>query len=128
MPTRNNPTKRLLFNTVGVVISVVPVTVSILSYFPLWAARRNASLISGISLILILLALLPFFKHVKHFLKSPSAPIMWLIVFITFLFLSRIADEVTVISLVGFITNLIGALFFKLARKYDGEKKNEGQS
>jgi nicotinamide riboside transporter PnuC len=41
---------------------------------------------------------------------------MWFIIFITFMLLSRIADEVTVISFIGFVGNLIGAACFKLAR------------
>jgi hypothetical protein len=39
--------------------------------------------------------------------------------------LSKIADEMTVISFVGFTTNLIGMLFFKIARKYGKEEKDE---
>ena len=51
---------------------------------------------------------------------------MWLIAFILFLSLSRIADEMTVISFVGLISNLIGSLIFKLARRYGKEDvKNE---
>ena len=48
---------------------------------------------------------------------------MWFCAFVIFLILSRIADEVTVISFVGFVTNLIGAIFFRLANEYDGEDR-----
>lgn len=119
----NNPQKRLIFQTLGLLISVIPVTVSIFSYFPLWIARKDTSLISGISLLLICVALVPLYKHIKKALKSPSAPLMWFFAFVLFLFLSRIADEVTVISFVGFTTNLIGSVFFKLAHRYGAEEK-----
>ena len=33
--------------------------------------------------------------------------------------LSRIADQMTVISLVGFIGNLIGAIIFRIAKRYN---------
>ena len=128
MPTRNNPTKQLIFNTLGLMISVIPVTVSIFSYFPIWAARRNASLLSGISLLLLLIALVPMYKYLRHVLKSPSAPLMWFFSFAIFLLLSRIADEMTVISFIGFTTNLAGSLFFKLAKKYGEENDNEGRT
>lgn len=121
-----NPSKRLLFNALGLAISVIPVTVSVFSYFPLWIERGDTSILSGISLILIGLAAVPLYKYFKQILRSPSAPVMWLIAFILFLSLSRIADEMTVISFVGLISNLIGSLIFKLARRYGKEEvKNE---
>ena len=128
MQVEINPTKRLLFNALGIMISVIPVTVSIFSYFPLWIARKDASVLSGISLLLICLAIVPLFKYLKQFLHSPSTPIMWFISFIIFLMLSKIADEMTVISFIGFTTNLIGKLFFKIARKYGKEEEDEGRT
>ena len=118
MPTGINQAKRLLFNALGIAISVIPVSVAIFSYFPLWIARKDASLLSGISLILICLAIVPLFKYAKQFLRSPSAPIMWFLAFALFLLLSRIAEEMTVISFVGFTTNVIGSVCFKLAKRY----------
>ena len=46
---------------------------------------------------------------------------MWLVSFLIFFCLSRIADEMTVISFVGFVGNLIGALFFHLGRRERSE-------
>lgn len=122
MPTGNNPAKRLLFNTLGVSICVIPVAVTIFSYFPLWIGREDASILSGVSLLLIGVALVPLFTYFRQILKSASAPVMWFILFVTFFLLSKIADEVTVISFVGLTTNLIGTLLFKLAKKYGPEE------
>ena len=122
----NNPSKHLLCKALGFAISIIPVTVAIFSYFPLWISREDSSILSGVSLLLIGVALVPIFKHVRHALRSPSAPLLWFFAFMIFLLLSRIADEVTVISFVGFVTNLIGAVFFKLAKKYTrSEEGNE---
>lgn len=128
MTPTTNPTKRLLFNSIGILISVIPVTVAIFSYFPLWIARDDASLISGISLLLICLAAVPLFRLIKQLFHSPSAPLMWFSAFVIFFFLSQIAAEVTVISLVGFISNLIGSLLFKIAKKYSEDKTDEGRT
>lgn len=118
MNEKINPAKHLIFNSLGMFFSVIPVAVSIFSYFPIWIHREDASVLSGIALILICLALIPFYRHVKEYLKSASAPLMWFILFIAFLLLSKIADEITVISFVGFVTNLIGSVFFKIAKRY----------
>jgi hypothetical protein len=43
---------------------------------------------------------------------------LWLALFVIFLLLSKIAEEMTVISFVGFIGNSFGAIVFKLSEKY----------
>ncbi len=124
MDTRTNPTRRLLFNALGLFFSVIPVAVSIFSYFPLWIAREDASILSGISLVLAAMALVPCFRYVKEVMRTASAPVMWLALFIVFLLLSKIANEITVIAFVGFVGNLVGAVFFRLAR----DKGNDGRT
>ena len=129
MENKTNPTKKLLFNALGLAISIIPVTVSIFSYFPIWIAREDASILSGISLILMALAFVPMYKYFRSILRSPSAPVMWLISFILFLLLSRIAHEMTVISFVGLISNLIGSVFFRIAQKGGkAEMTDEGRT
>ena len=63
----------------------------------------------------MLLCAVPLFKLVRRALSSPSAQMAWFAVFVIFFMLSRIADEMTVISFVGFVGNLVGAILFKTA-------------
>lgn len=116
MRQNSTPAKRLLFNALGLFFSVIPVCVSIFSYFPVWIHRDDASILSGLSLLLIAAALIPFYRYVREALRSASAPLMWFILFVIFLLLSRIADEITVIAFVGFVSNLLGSFLFKIAR------------
>ena len=118
MSTRNNPAGCLLFNALGLAFCIIPVAVSIFSYFPLWIAREDASILSGLTLLLLCAAFVPLIKYLGQLLKSASAPLMWFILFAAFFLLSKIADEVTVIAFVGFISNLIGSVVFKLAKRY----------
>ena len=123
MPTEISQAKRLLFNALGIAVSVIPVSVAIFSYFPLWISRNDASFLSGISLLLICLAIVPLFKYLKQFWRSPSAPLMWFLAFILFFLLSRIASEMTVISFVGFVSNLVGSVCFRISKRYDGREE-----
>ena len=116
MKISNTPVRRLLWNALGLFFSVIPVSVAIFSYFPIWISRADASILSGMSLVLIAVAMIPFYKYVKEALRSASVPFMWFIIFVCFFLLSRIADEITVISFVGFVSNLLGSVFFKIAR------------
>ena len=48
--------------------------------------------------------------------------------FVLFFVLSKIADEMTVIAFVGFVSNLLGALLFKLSglKKVRGNDNEQG--
>ena len=111
--------KRLLIRISGIIISILPPLVAILSYFPVWVAEGGETVLSGFTALLIILAAMPLYRLLRRALASPSVWCMWLVAFILFLLLSRIADEMTVISLVGLISNLMGALLFRLAKRYE---------
>jgi hypothetical protein len=90
---------------------------AVLSYFPIWVAEGGESVLSGVTALLLILSALPLYRALKHLLRSPSAWVMWLICFLLFLLLSKIADEMTVISFVGLLSNLIAAVIFRAARR-----------
>lgn len=125
-----NPTpRRIILFILGLMLCTVPVTVTILLYFPLWINEGSGAVISGFTLLLLPAALLPMWRSIKRLLRSPSAYTMWLIAFVIFFMLSKIANEMTVICFVGFVGNLIGAMLFKAAGKNTlrGDGENEGR-
>lgn len=120
--TSNKQTVKSIFlRVIGLVLCVIPVTVSILCYFPAWRAEGGEVLLSGATLLLLCMAAVPLYKLIAEKLRSPAAYTLWLIAFILFFLLSNIAQEMVVISFTGFIGNLLGAIAFKLAGG-----KNEG--
>ena len=114
--------KIILLNAVGLAFCILPVTISIMLYFPIWRDRGAATLLSGFSLMLLLMAIVPLIKFVGRIFKSPSAYLMWFFAFVIFFMLSEIAQDMTVICFVGFISNLVGAVFFKLAERCRNKK------
>ena len=119
----SNEKNRLILKLLGLLISTIPPIISALSFFPIWKSRGAKEVISGLALIFILLSAIPIFRALKSALHSPSAPLVWFFIFIIFLALSRIANEVTVIAFVGFISNLAGSFLFYLSRKGKENKK-----
>ncbi len=119
--------RRALFVSLGLIFSVAPPLSAILLYFPIWTDRGGGAVLSGFTLLLLLLAFTPLFKMAKSMLRSPSAYAMWFIVFLLFFMLSKIADEMTVISFVGFIGNLIGSFFFKAANRKENKEKDTAE-
>lgn len=120
---RDKPLRARIFWLLGIAFSVIPAAVCVLAYFPLRKIETPEKLISVGVLLLLILAFLPLMRVIAARLKSPSAPIVWLIIFITFYLLSEIAEQMIAISFFAFIGNLIGALFFKLSRRIG--KKND---
>lgn len=115
----NNFTYKLILRLLGILLCTVPVCAAVISYFPAWRAEGGEVVISGFTVLLIALCFVPLWNTVRRALSSPAAHTMWLIAFVIFFTMSKIADEMTVISLVGFIGNGAGALCFRLSRKDD---------
>lgn len=119
----NNRTTALFLNVLGLSFSVIPPALAILFYFPIWVKLGGEYVLSGIAVLLMLVAFVPLFRFIKQIFKSPSGYVIWLIIFVAFLLLSKIADEMITVSFIGLVGNIIGALLFRLARRFE---KNEG--
>jgi chromate transport protein ChrA len=108
---------------IGMLFSVVPPIAATAAYFPLWSEQGSEYAISGFTLLLILISALPIIRVIKAMLKSPSAWGIWLLIFILFTLLSSIAEQMRMISLIGFTGGLIGTYFFKKNRRIKDEKQ-----
>lgn len=109
--------RRLLLGATALLVSVLPPLLAVCSYFPVWREAGAGTVLSGFAALLLVMTLAPLLKALARVLSSPSVWGMWVISFILFFTLSRIADEMVVISLVGAISNLIGAIIFRAARR-----------
>ncbi len=113
----NKPRKiaNIFLHIFGFALCVLPPIICTLFYFPLWS--ESAKALSGGVLLLALVSAIPVFKLLKKHFESPASYTVWLFLFIIFFALSKIAAEMTVISFVGFISNALGALMFRMARR-----------
>ena len=119
---KTNVFVRICLHIAGFALCIIPPAVCALSYFPLWKDAGIESCIAGGSALLLALCIIPLYKLLKRGLMSYSSYIMWLFMFLLFFGMSKIADQMTVISLVGFVSNLLGAICFYFA----GNRKKEG--
>lgn len=113
--------RRLFFRILGYLLCILPALFAILEHFPLFAAKGVRPTISGLALLLMLLALIPFHrgivKRIKRWLASPSAYSVWLVLWLLCEWVGRISEAVADISLVAFIGSLLGAVCFRLGRE-----------
>ena len=115
---RSDPVKAALLHLFGMLFCILPPAVSILCYFPIWIAEGGEGIIPGFTVLLLSIAALPLYRFMRQALESAASWSLWLIAFLLFLLLSRIADEMTVISFAGFLGNAVGALLMKLSERY----------
>ena len=113
---------KFTLHIVGIMLCVLPPAYCILSYFPLWKREGSLELLSGMTVMLLALAARPIFKLALERLKSSAAWGMWLLLFLLFFALSRIADEMVVISFVGFVGNIMGAVCLRIAKRIGKEE------
>ncbi len=107
----------------GALLCIAPPAVVTLCYFPLWVEKSSSATLSGLSLILILVSIIPIFRILKEHISSPSAPIIWILVCLFCFAFKSIIEQVLVISFVGAVSSLAGMLAFWARDK--GEKKQE---
>ena len=109
--------KRRTLALLGYLLSVGTPLAATLSFFPLWRERGGTAVLAGGSVLLIALCALPAWRGIKALLRSPSVWGVWLVLFLGFTLIESIVCEMRMICFFGLIGNLLGALFFRLARK-----------
>lgn len=116
--------KHMGLTALGAMLCIVPPAVVTLMYFPLWVQTSSSATVSGLSLILILVSIIPLYRILKKFLETPSAPIIWAIPCVFCFVFRSIIDQVLVISFVGTLSSLAGMFVF-WARDKRAKKEKE---
>ena len=109
--------KRKVYFILGALLSVLPPALATLSYFPLWVEAGATETVSGLCAFALVICAVPLLRIVTRHLRTPSLPLFWSIAYLLFKCLSSIIVELCVIAFVGACSNIVGALFFHLAKK-----------
>lgn len=113
----SNFSRGVILRVLGLCFSIVPPALAILFYFPIWIERGGEYALSGFAALLMLAAFVPLLKLIRRVFSTVSGYTLWLAVFLVFFCVSRIADEMVVISFIGFIGNIIGAVLYRLGER-----------
>lgn len=119
----SNTLKRRMIKGSALVIDIVPPLIATLAQFPIWVDKSADATISGLFIVLAFFSCLPFIKQIKAFMRSPSVPILWLVMFIMLTALNNIIEQMIVVCFVGLISNIIGMLLYKLGDVYNREEE-----
>ncbi len=122
---------RLLLTTAGYLFSVGVPILAILERFPFFSRAGGEVILSGLGVLLLVIALIPLRRGVlsrlEAWLKSPSAYSVWLVLFLLCRLLSSITDAVGDVALISTLSSLLGALFFRLSRRAGAAGRGTGK-
>lgn len=119
----NDKVKARLIKALALTIDISAPLIATLTQFPVWIEKSAEATVSGVVLLLAFFSCIPLLKYIKSFIKSPSVPIMWLIIFVMLILLNNIIDQMIVVCFVGVISNSIGTLIYKIGDKITSGKE-----
>lgn len=118
-----NKTKGRVLKTSAIGIDVIAPLWATIAQFPVWVERSAGATVSGLFIVIAFLCCIPFYKIIFKWLKSPSIPILWTVIFVLLYALSRIIEQMLVVCVVGIFSNYIGAVLYKIGTRIE-EREN----
>jgi phosphatidylserine synthase len=119
-----NTTKGKIIKGCAVGLDVAAPLAATFTQFPLWVEKSSEATMSGLFLIFAFLSALPFIKQIKAYFKSPSVWVVWVILWVLFIVLQNIINEMIIVCFVGVLSNIVGMCIYKIGKKI-GDKADE---
>jgi hypothetical protein len=121
-----NSTKGAIIKTVALGIDVGAPLAATFTQFPLWGEQSAEATMSWLCLVLLGLSVLPFLKQLKEYFKSPSAWVVWGIIFVLLLMLKNIIDQILIVSFAGLVANAVGAGVYNIGKTVAEKEDRKG--
>ena len=106
-------TRGTIIKGAAIAIDVAVPLAATITQFPIWIEKSSEATVSGLFLLLAALSIIPFFKQISAFIKSPSIWGVWIFAFVALTLLRNIIDEMLVVAFAGVVSNIIGAGLYK---------------
>lgn len=120
-------TRGTIIKGTAIALDVTVPLVATITQFPVWIEKSSEATVSGLFLLLAAISVIPFFRQIKAFIKSPSVWGVWAVVAIMLILLRNIIDEMVVVACAGVVSNVIGAALYKWGQIVaDGGEVNNG--
>lgn len=107
----------------GFACCIFPAVSATLYFFPLW--QTSDKRISFLSVLLLVVCCLPFWRYIRQALKSPSVWQIYLVGGILLYAVNAIAADVAKIFLFSAPFSVLGAVLFKVAERIKAEEEKD---
>ncbi|MCX4361761.1 MAG: hypothetical protein OSJ74_00015 [Clostridia bacterium] len=111
----------------GLAVSVISPFIAALTQFPVWTHSVPKSRLGGMFIFTALLCCIPFLKHIRMQLKTPSAVTVWAVLFLICWSMNKIIDQLYLIALVGLAANVVGAIMCAIGNRLRKTPINNNQ-
>ena len=95
---------------IGLVGAILAPLIAAMTQFPVWIEYVDSGEVGFLFVFAAMLCCIPLFKHFKIALRSPTATVMWVFIFLLSWALESIIMQIKLIALVGLIANVAGAI------------------
>jgi hypothetical protein len=112
---------RRLLRIIALAVCIIPPVKVTIGYIPLWLGTENGiegftgMIIPGFAVIVFLFCAIPLFKYIFSKLKTPSAWLIWSVMWVLSELIAKIINEMRVITFVGAICNIVGLILWKIS-------------
>lgn len=116
-----------LWDFISRIVSAIPPIAIAMYYFPVWVKNGSRPAISGMLLIVVLIASIPFFKKFKsffEFISNASMPMLWTILAAINYVLMNISGELFTICCGGILGSALSSLVCIQRNKYADDDSN----
>ena len=110
--------KRKLLKLFSLAICTVPPALATLHYFPIWYKESKFEIvIPGVAVLCFCLCSIPLLRWVIKKIKTPSVWMVWTVMAVLLVAMEKILPQLTIICEIGAVTNIAGALLWKIAER-----------
>lgn len=112
---------RRLLRLIALAVCIIPPVKVTIGCIPLWLGKENGiegftgMIIPGFAVIVFLFCAIPLFKYIFSKLKTPSAWLIWSVMWVLSELIAKIINEMRVITFVGAICNIVGLILWKIS-------------
>ena len=121
----SNKAKGIILQASSMALSIGVPFVATIIQFPLFVSKSAAATVSGLSVLLLLICVIPAAKHIKIAMRSASIPFVWSFIAIGLLAIHSIVEEMIIVAVLGAISNWIGMVIYRAGEKYIKQKDDQ---
>ena len=117
------PWVRNFLRFLSLVLCTIPPVAVTLHYFPIWYRENQFEVvIPTVAILCFCFCAIPLLRWLRGKIKTPAAWMVWTLMFVVLFLLEKVIDEVIIISGVGAVGNVLGALLWKISSKGEGRR------
>lgn len=110
---RMTPKHSKLLKFLALAFCILPPAAATLYYFPMWYRESNFEIVvPAMAVFGFCICAIPLLKWIRAKLKSPAIWMLWSVGYAIFSLLEKIVDQMVVITFVGAVSNIFGAILW----------------